>query len=132
MRWLLVFRVLLGLLIMQQAPSQDASEADKSKSTKPVPSSLLPYYDRRERVASSLTFEWQTQTLQTFSVEMLKGLAWIGRSGEDAASDSSTLEASELNLELAGLQGVCRIERTPEITRVYRREEIACGTKAAR
>lgn len=71
MRWSLAFRVLLGLLIMQQAPSQDASEADKSKSTKPVSSRLLQHYDRRERVASSLTFEWHAQTLQTFSEELL-------------------------------------------------------------
>ena len=125
MRWSLAFRVLLGLLIMQQAPSQDASEADKSKSTKPVSSRLLQHYDRRERVASSLTFEWHAQTLQTFSEELLQAFARIGRSGENAVSDSSTLEDSELNLELAGLQGVCRIERTQEITRIYRREEIA-------
>ena len=131
MRWSRVLGFLLSLLLLQQVPSQDTKlpdlEVSEPKSTKPVPSRLSPYYDRRERAASNLTFEWQLQKSRVVSraylLERLERLAAMSRTEDGATSELTIPEASELNTELAGLQGTYRIERTPDITRIYMREE---------
>jgi hypothetical protein len=121
----------IAAALSQQTPSQDAKAFDlkdaRPKSTKPAPSRTSPYYDRRERVAASMTFEWESVGSRVFSkrfyvlrqLRMLSILKLAGESPEKLKSLAPDVsEIDEKHLLIEGLRGTYRIERTPDITRV--------------
>jgi hypothetical protein len=83
-----------------------------------------------------MTFEWESVGSRVFSREYVQWMQRIGRiwglseSPEDppetpTPSDPDVSEIDEKNLLLEGLRGTCRIERTPNITRVRLSEDLA-------
>jgi hypothetical protein len=83
-----------------------------------------------------MTFEWESVGSRVFSKEYVQRMQKIGRiwglseSPEDppetpTPSDPDVSEIDEKNLLLEGLRGTCRIERTPNITRVRLSEDLA-------
>jgi hypothetical protein len=123
----------LATALSQQTPAPETKASDPEGSrpqpSKSAPSRLSPYYDRRERAAATMTFEWESVGSRVFSKEYVQRMQRIGRisglseSPEDppetpTPSDPDVSEIDEKNLLLEGLRGTCRIERTPDITRV--------------
>jgi hypothetical protein len=83
-----------------------------------------------------MTFEWESVGSRVFSREYVQWMQRIGRisglseSPEDppetpTPSDPDVSEIDEKNLLLEGLRGTCRIERTPNITRVRVSKDLA-------
>jgi hypothetical protein len=130
----------IATALSQQTPSQEPKASDPEGSrpqpSKSAPSRPSPYYDRRERAAATMTFEWESVGSRVFSREYVQWMQRIGRiwglseSPEDppetpTPSDPDVSEIDEKNLLLEGLRGTCRIERTPNITRVRLSEDLA-------
>ena len=130
----------LATALSQQTPAPETKASDPEGSrpqpSKSAPSRLSPYYDRRERAAATMTFEWESVGSRVFSREYVQWMQRIGRiwglseSPEDppetpTPSDPDVSEIDEKNLLLEGLRGTCRIERTPNITRVRLSEDLA-------
>jgi hypothetical protein len=83
-----------------------------------------------------MTFEWESVGSRVFSREYVQRMQRIGRisglseSPEDppetpTPSDPDVSEIDEKNLLLEGLRGTCRIERTPNSTRVRVSKDLA-------
>jgi hypothetical protein len=83
-----------------------------------------------------MTFEWESVGSRVFSKEYVQRIQRIGRisglseSPKDppetpTPSDPDVSEIDEKNLLLEGLRGTCRIERTPDITRVRVSKDLA-------
>jgi hypothetical protein len=120
MRRSLVSVVILSLLLLQQVPSQDVKTSDSEvanpKRTKPTPHRGSGFYDQRERATANLSLEWQLQKSLHFSEEFSEILSRV------ALQEESSPDTRNLDLEVLG--GVYRIERTPELTRIYMREDV--------
>jgi len=123
----------LATALSQQTPAPETKASDpegsRPKPSKSAPSRLSPYYDRRERAAATMTFEWESVGSRVFSKEYVQRMqqkrrsSGLSESPEDppetpTPSDPDVSEIDEKNLLLEGLRGTCRIERTPDITRV--------------
>ena len=120
----------LATALSQQTPAPETKASDPEGSrpqpSKSAPSRLSPYYDRRERAAATMTFEWESVGSRVFSKEYVQrsrrmsGLLAHDEESKEMPkpSDPDVSEIDEKNLLLEGLRGTCRIERTPNITRV--------------
>ena len=130
----------LATALSQQTPAPETKASDpegsRPKPAKSAPARVSVYYDRRERAAATMTFEWESVGSRVFSKEYVQRMQRIGRiSGlselpEDppetpTPSDPDVSEIDEKNLLLEALRGTYRIERTPDITRVRVSKDLA-------
>jgi len=130
----------LATALSQQTPAPETKVSDPEGSrpqpSKSAPSRFSPYYDRRERAAATMTFEWESVGSRVFSKEYVQQMqqkrkvSGLLESTEQPPetpkpSDPDVSEIDEKNLLLEGLRGICRIERTPDITRVRVSKDLA-------
>jgi hypothetical protein len=83
------------------------------------------YYDRRERIAATLTFVWQLERSIIHSKSYLK-MGTVVEDENDATKPlpEGVVEVDEGHLMIQGLQGVYRIERTPTLTHLKQVSEL--------
>jgi hypothetical protein len=128
----------IATALSQQTPSQEPKASDPEGSrpqpSKSAPSRLSPYYDRRERAAASMTFEWESSGSRVFSkeyyIQRLQRMLSVLESTDETPEMPKPLapdvsEIDEKNLLLEALRGTYRIERTPDITRVRVSKDLA-------
>jgi len=124
--------------LSQPTPSQETKASDpegsRPKPAKSAPARVSVYYDRRERAAASMTFEWESNGSRVFSkeyyIQRLQRMLSVLESTDETPEMPKPLapdvsEIDEKNLLLEALRGTYRIERTPDITRVRVSKDLA-------
>ena len=117
-----------------QEPKASDSEGSRPKPAKSAPARVSVYYDRRERAAASMTFEWESNGSRVFSkeyyIQRLQRMLSVLESTDETPEMPKPLapdvsEIDEKNLLLEALRGTYHIERTPDITRVRVSKDLA-------
>lgn len=108
----------IGIGSLQEAPTNrhTALQEEDARSR----SQASQYYDLRERIAASLTFEWVCESSRIYSKQYLSTLAESETAESDNHSPSDDIVVSEYDpdhLQVQGLRSTYRIQRTPKLTR---------------
>ncbi len=112
----------VGLPHVESAHPQISNQSDS-------PSSSPRYHDQRERIASSLTFEWQYEESRIYSKDYV--LRTTDSNQPSESHDNNVAELDTEHLLIQGLRGTYWIKRAPRITYLHASEEVPLIAKGA-